>query len=87
MLSLMVLKEVPGGQQKVRNFPFFNKNSFNPQKIALQTFLFWDVQQYGVRSTPVFFNLLEVAEPKMTSKKFAEPKLLSKLNFAEPKLP
>jgi hypothetical protein len=33
----------------------------------------------------VFFNLFEVADPKMTSKSLAEPKLLSK-NFAEPKL-
>ena len=45
---LRVRKEFPGGQQKVRNFPFFNKNSFNPQKIALQTLVFLDVQQSGV---------------------------------------
>jgi hypothetical protein len=29
-------------------------------------------------STPVFFNLFEVTEPKMFSKKLAEPKLPSK---------
>jgi hypothetical protein len=34
---------------------------------------------------PVFFNLFQVAEPKITSKNFAEPKLPSK-NFAEPQL-
>jgi hypothetical protein len=47
-----------------------------------QRFSTWDSR------TPraVFFNLFEVAEPKMTSKKFAEPKFCKK-NFAEPKLP
>ncbi len=39
----------------------------------------------GRLSRPVFFNLFEVAEPKMTSKSLAEPELPSK-NFAEPQL-
>ncbi len=36
-------------------------------------------------SNAVFFNLFEVAEPKMSSKNFAEPKMSSK-NFEEPKM-
>jgi hypothetical protein len=38
-----------------------------------------------VESNVLFYNLFEVAEPKMTSKNIAEPKLPSK-NFEEPQL-
>ncbi len=43
----------------------------------------WFIHLSVVLSRPVFFNLFEVAEPKMNSKKLAEPKLPSK-TFAEP---